>query len=201
MVSRRSIPAHAGEPPGADCAAWAAGVYPRPRGGTRRTGGGLTRRPGLSPPTRGNPAVRYSYGAALRSIPAHAGEPNHRLHRHNQAEVYPRPRGGTLTASIAEVVDEGLSPPTRGNRQSVENEPRRRGSIPAHAGEPILAKASSKDAKVYPRPRGGTFRRPVPACAARGLSPPTRGNLHGAVRLRAAKRSIPAHAGEPWRKA
>ena len=49
-----SIPAHAGEP-GWTAAGWtAAGVYPRPRGGTR----GCARLPrcarGLSPPTRGN---------------------------------------------------------------------------------------------------------------------------------------------------
>ena len=71
----RSIPAHAGEPSGGLGVSRAAGVYPRPRGGTR-VGGGFGRvGGGLSPPTRGNRARPTGRALTLGSIPAHAGEP------------------------------------------------------------------------------------------------------------------------------
>ena len=133
---RRSIPAHAGEPTAADATSWATTVYPRPRGGTddRRTS--TPRRPGLSPPTRGNPIPRASPPRRRGSIPAHAGEPAERVEQKDSGTVYPRPRGGTLTRRRRMSHGDGLSPPTRGNlqRKRARDGPRR--SIPAHAGEP-----------------------------------------------------------------
>ena len=70
-----SIPAHAGEPHWSCSATRAWRVYPRPRGGT---GGGpfvASQGRGLSPPTRGNRRLPRGGGDAMRSIPAHAGEP------------------------------------------------------------------------------------------------------------------------------
>ena len=52
--------------------------------------------------------------------------------------------------------------------------------------------------EVYPRPRGGTKSRGMLRMSATGLSPPTRGNLPGAYPQRRGRRSIPAHAGEPY---
>ena len=51
------------------------GVYPRPRGGTPSCPSMDARRGGLSPPTRGNRAWGAYEKPAVRSIPAHAGEP------------------------------------------------------------------------------------------------------------------------------
>ena len=55
---RRSIPAHAGEPRAAAPVRPQAAVYPRPRGGTWTSVRKPSRLGGLSPPTRGNRAVR-----------------------------------------------------------------------------------------------------------------------------------------------
>ena len=72
---RRSIPAHAGEPPpGADD--WQVNeVYPRPRGGTRLYSSIRSWACGLSPPTRGNRQLVDHAATSSGSIPAHAGEP------------------------------------------------------------------------------------------------------------------------------
>ena len=50
---------------------------------------------------------------------------------------------------------------------------------------------------VYPRPRGGTEDDGASFRVWRGLSPPTRGNHPNPYPIRARRRSIPAHAGEP----
>ena len=155
----RSIPAHAGEPARALGAVPKARVYPRPRGGTRGRGRRGSCRYGLSPPTRGNlrpPTIRATRHG---SIPAHAGEPRSQAGRTASPSVYPRPRGGTIDDGIHPEAVLGLSPPTRGNP------PRRRSgagglrSIPAHAGEPAASAGHSDSSSVYPRPRGGTWKR------------------------------------------
>ena len=50
-----SIPAHAGEPGESPLLHGVRAVYPRPRGGTSSITCGSAGKPGLSPPTRGNP--------------------------------------------------------------------------------------------------------------------------------------------------
>ena len=155
-------------------------VYPRPRGGTTNVRLPL----GLSPPTRGN------------------------LQRASQRGVYPRPRNRKRLTE-----EQGLSPPTRGNRLPFGSQhivgsipaqcrlqywvyPRPRGgtptmmlgyvchgSIPAHAGEPVLPCACLVGRREVNR-----------IC---GLSPPTRGNPIAWPSCRTLLRSIPAHAGEP----
>ena len=73
-------------------------VYPRPRGGTAELPPAADTNIGLSPPTRGNPMLSGGFMWMLRSIPAHAGEPNPEGRVSRFSEVYPRPRGGTTTA-------------------------------------------------------------------------------------------------------
>ena len=51
-----------------------------------------------------------------------------------------------------------------------------RGSIPAHAGEPIPPLTRRSRSAVYPRPRGGTGAAVARDALDAGLSPPTRGN-------------------------
>ena len=93
--SRRSIPAHAGEPRRHGFHINGGGVYPRPRGGTTLRLSPMARPTGLSPPTRGNLGLLRWYCIERRSIPAHAGEPCPTTAVFPSAEVYPRPRGGT----------------------------------------------------------------------------------------------------------
>ena len=135
---------------------------------------------GLSPPTRGNHAGSAGGAGESRSIPAHAGEPRQTDPKPAAHKVYPRPRGGTLAASIPCITRRGLSPPTRGNQRRPLSTARGDGSIPAHAGEP--------------RTRATL---PSIGLSVAGLSPPTRGNPGEPVVDAYRAGSIPAHAGEP----
>ena len=196
-MSQRSIPAHAGEPNRRASGLVAGGVYPRPRGGTPSVRVRSGEYVGLSPPTRGNPLLAAVVAAEMRSIPAHAGEPVFLIRAPRLRTVYPRPRGGTSSGSMAMTGWAGLSPPTRGNPAGRRAAGRRAGSIPAHAGEPDARGVLVDVLGVYPRPRGGTQWRDRLTCRRRGLSPPTRGNLDHLAAMRPHFRSIPAHAGEP----
>ena len=153
----RSIPAHAGEPLRRRSGRRAGWVYPRPRGGTGVGYVALASVWGLSPPTRGNPALRRPARPQVGSIPAHAGEPAGNQGAHAALSVYPRPRGGTRPRERDGLSRAGLSPPTRGNRASRGTRPNISRSIPAHAGEPADAVISGLANAVYPRPRGGTL--------------------------------------------
>ena len=93
----------------------------------------------------------------------------------------------------------GLSPPTRGNPSNWDEAAHSGRSIPAHAGEPIGWRETYCIYEVYPRPRGGTRRDRGQESVAAGLSPPTRGNRVGSATINLLGRSIPAHAGEPYR--
>ena len=193
----RSIPAHAGEPAGIGGARAAPWVYPRPRGGTFVAVRVRALHPGLSPPTRGNLLNAQELINEERSIPAHAGEPARAMSSGPRPAVYPRPRGGTIAGGKLRMINEGLSPPTRGNPAAVLDEDRGQRSIPAHAGEPGRFLRLRKRLEVYPRPRGGTLSTSPRGRVRRGLSPPTRGNQNARSPARPFAGSIPAHAGEP----
>ena len=76
-VSRRSIPACAGEPRGAYLGRSGGGVYPRVCGGTVHRRPARQGQDGLSPRVRGNPMQVPLLPQVHRSIPACAGEPRH----------------------------------------------------------------------------------------------------------------------------
>ena len=91
----------------------------------------------------------------------------------------------------------GLSPRLRGNRNALQRYGRRRGSIPAPAGEPSPRPSARRRRRVYPRACGGTARIRCPCCVLGGLSPRLRGNLASPGKPFISARSIPAPAGEP----
>ena len=134
----RSIPAHAGEPTLSPVYSLWLGVYPRPRGGARRGAPLAGRKTGLSPPTRGSLRRTPTPTSGARSIPAHAGEPSWRWTAVPVSRVYPRPRGGAGVALFTNVGICGLSPPTRGTLDVIDLWDAPDGSIPAHAGDPVL---------------------------------------------------------------
>ena len=167
-------------------------------GGTPSTPAPSARPPGLSPRVRGNRLVRRLRSAGRGSIPACAGEPQHRLRRPLLEGVYPRVCGGTGGPLHNWRPRRGLSPRVRGNLDDRDKAANIVGSIPACAGEPTSMLIGCNAAPVYPRVCGGTDDRIVHAFHRGGLSPRVRGNLHRNRICITPLRSIPACAGEPW---
>ena len=195
--SRRSIPACAGEPRSTPSSDSCSGVYPRVCGGTSCRGMAGSHSEGLSPRVRGN---RIRHRPSLpnpRSIPACAGEPMFAILRCHAPRVYPRVCGGTAFQSMADGIEEGLSPRVRGNRDDGGADAAWCGSIPACAGEPWWAARAAIARRVYPRVCGGTLRYDPETAPGLGLSPRVRGNQGGDRPAVVQGRSIPACAGEP----
>ena len=152
---------------------------------------------GLSPRVRGNRPIVTRVAIIARSIPAGAGEPEWPVRGRIERRVYPRGCGGTRLALRDERDHGGLSPRVRGNRPDPADRPGARRSIPAGAGEPMMASCGSGATWVYPRGCGGTFVESIQGSDPNGLSPRVRGNQAHAERWPSAWGSIPAGAGEP----
>ncbi len=196
-----SIPAHAGEPGRGVASRARRRVHPRPRGGAAlsRRGGGLDRGP--SPPTRGSREELLLELLQRGSIPAHAGEPARAPRSHPPRGVHPRPRGGASPGTTHRHRPPGPSPPTRGSRACAGEVLGPAGSIPAHAGEPRRGVPLTRPSRVHPRPRGGARGGDASRAPTTGPSPPTRGSRSRGRGRTTPRGSIPAHAGEPARRA
>ena len=105
--------------------------------------------------------------------------------------------GGTLGGTGRNPTGLGLSPRVRGNRRQRYDGRTQRGSIPACAGEPELARVAEQLSAVYPRVCGGTGCWHSDRRILEGLSPRVRGNLRALLLRAPSYRSIPACAGEP----
>ena len=134
------------------------------------------------------------------SIPACAGEPRTSPSSSSRSRVYPRVCGGTVLLMSASSCRSGLSPRVRGNRLPTPPGRRRAGSIPACAGEPQSGEGAGAGGWVYPRVCGGTPDATSPEGRRAGLSPRVRGNRRGRAYRGRRIGSIPACAGEPWRR-
>ncbi len=94
----------------------------------------------------------------------------------------------------------GLSPRARGNPPRGSARFATVGSIPACAGEPVCRRGRGRTTRVYPRVRGGTLWAVFLQRLSTGLSPRARGNRRFWLLKSPRRRSIPACAGEPWRR-
>ena len=112
----------------------------------------------------------------MRSIPAWAGEPICSQVTLSTPPVYPRVGGGTFKGVNVAWSYRGLSPRGRGNRPAVRCDWLSKRSIPAWAGEPLLAVPCRSLYTVYPRVGGGTAGEPPEEHSLIGLSPRGRGN-------------------------
>ena len=111
--------------------------------------------------------------------------------------VYPRVCGGTQGV-VKRLFDLGnLSPRVRGNPSSLGTSSWYKRSIPACAGEPLVACSLIVHLPVYPRVCGGTRIWVTSTLKTLGLSPRVRGNRGRRRSTGARRRSIPACAGEP----
>ena len=169
-------------------------------GGTVSSLGAIVIIIGLSPRGRGNQEADSHVGLLVRSIPAWAGEPTRNESPLNMIWVYPRVGGGTGCRHVSHRSPVGLSPRGRGNPGRRRYYPSHNRSIPAWAGEPLMASCPALRNAVYPRvgggtllipqqqlvvgqvyPRvgGGTSSMPLRKCRSSGLSPRGRGKQPG----------------------
>ena len=154
---RRSIPACAGEPLGANLSAAPTRVYPRVCGGATSSIKLYESGDGLSPRVRGSQPSPARRRIRQRSIPACAGEPGSGSSSDPVSGVYPRVCGGALSACSTI----GITPR----------------SIPACAGEPSQGSYAYTVRPVYPRVCGGACPRQERPGLHWGLSPRVRGSL------------------------
>ena len=195
----RSIPACAGEAGRRPGTADRQGVYPRVCGGSMAREWRDEGRGGLSPRVRGKRRRVPGGATSRRSIPACAGEARRQLAQQIPAEVYPRVCGGSVGEVLGGVLVDGLSPRVRGKRRRGGGAPRRRGSIPACAGEAVIISLLCRGGGVYPRVCGGSPVSTASAYPHRGLSPRVRGKRAPAGTRQRHPGSIPACAGEARR--
>ena len=134
-LSRRSIPAWAGET--GKCNPWRSRskVYPRVGGGNARPGYCLSGYCGLSPRGRGKLCKAFQVAGGGRSIPAWAGETVPCPGFLDSTAVYPRVGGGNTNENYRPALGRGLSPRGRGKPGAGRPGPGPAGSIPAWAGE------------------------------------------------------------------
>ena len=108
--------------------------------------------------------------------------------------------GGTASRVMTPQLAQGLSPRGRGNRIRWLFGETVSGSIPAWAGEPCSYLNSEHLPTVYPRVGGGTSLGPGRGDFNNGLSPRGRGNRPAVAPDPGRLGSIPAWAGEPYRR-
>ena len=174
-VGAGSIPACAGDPVVKSSAPSAAAVYPRVCGGSSQAPERRTGARGLSPRVRGIQQKGIAKGAALRSIPACAGDPFAFGASCRLNAVYPRVCGGSSGFHPAPCQVRGLSPRVRGILRAGRCERPATRSIPACAGDPIAWSAYLASSPVYPRVCGGSHHPLVCRALRQGLSPRVRG--------------------------
>ncbi len=155
-VRLRSIPARAGEAAGGPSSRRASSVHPRPCGGSQVAQMVVTFSSGPSPPVRGKRAKSGTASPFTRSIPARAGEAICCHPDRVRPRVHPRPCGGSALRRIVDTTDDGPSPPVRGKLRGRHAPPGSLGSIPARAGEATKMLLEAANAKVHPRPCGGS---------------------------------------------
>ena len=193
----RSIPAWAGEPTSTTWCGSRSAVHPRVGGGAR--GSNLAALPdeGPSPRGRGSPRRVDAHQYRRRSIPAWAGEPPRSRHRPGCRWVHPRVGGGARRRAEYFLLCEGPSPRGRGSRRDQIRCDSWHGSIPAWAGEPLIAQTEGGAAGVHPRVGGGANIRVGDTGGLRGPSPRGRGSRAAPPGRDRLGGSIPAWAGEP----
>ena len=196
----RSIPACAGETSSAVGSRSRAWVYPRVCGGNTAKASCSSASKGLSPRVRGKRGTQPEPRPYSGSIPACAGETHHDSRQGPLRRVYPRVCGGNFPSSPLWGRKKGLSPRVRGKRNARPRASLAPGSIPACAGETGRPGRRRPRRWVYPRVCGGNQRRKNPPPRWRGLSPRVRGKHQAASLRRRPAGSIPACAGETFRR-
>ena len=194
---RGSIPARAGQPPGAPRTRSTRRVHPRSRGAARS--GALARivDQGPSPLARGSRQSARQRFSPRGSIPARAGQPTPHLPKPDAEGVHPRSRGAAAYDRGQSIGEGGPSPLARGSQDELTAAAADKGSIPARAGQPLKSDRGSTTGRVHPRSRGAATLCSGCASPTRGPSPLARGSPPTTLPRSVSGRSIPARAGQP----
>ena len=197
----RSIPAGAGKPRSRRRPAAPRWVHPRRRGEATPDAMLDPDSSGPSPQARGSRVGDDLHHPRLRSIPAGAGKPGRPASLSRRSRVHPRRRGEARTRASGAPLPAGPSPQARGSLVIAIPPPSPAGSIPAGAGKPPGATTAAPAWRVHPRRRGeaehgGRYR--IAYC---GPSPQARGSRVEPGPVPHRRRSIPAGAGKPVRRA
>ena len=172
-------------------------VHPRGCGESRRLRDDEAGARGPSPRVRGILDVPGRPLASLGSIPAGAGNPGGRRGAATRTRVHPRGCGESIIAAGHPRPAAGPSPRVRGIHHRAAQEPLRRGSIPAGAGNPIASGSQPSMSRVHPRGCGESQRANPLFALNMGPSPRVRGIRQVRRGRRRCPGSIPAGAGNP----
>ncbi len=171
--------------------------YPRACGETHTVRLLIQSPSGLSPRLRGNHPELPPAQLGTGTIPAPAGKPRRSAPTRGTARDYPRACGETADTVPCTVLDPGLSPRLRGNRQLPCRFGSFCGTIPAPAGKPIRRQRETPPERDYPRACGETWPDGLHSNYTPGLSPRLRGNHREAGAAARGAGTIPAPAGKP----
>ena len=169
--------------------------FPRTRGDGPRVLVSRTPHVGVSPHTRGWTHVGQIGRWASDGFPAHAGM-DPRLNT-MQAELhgFPRTRGDGPAAQWLPVIDDMVSPHTRGWTRAIGRFGEKTGGFPAHAGMDPIPFRVLKTSCRFPRTRGDGPDVIYARIQGEMVSPHTRGWTLRAAALDKNNDGFPAHAG------
>ena len=170
------IPACAGQPDDCYIRRVFAGAYPRVCGATINGPQINALSTGLSPRVRGNLRRAVFLDCDVGPIPACAGQPARERAAGRTYRAYPRVCGATHRMFVRPILDWGLSPRVRGNRNLDDGRHAPFGPIPACAGQPLRPGARRSEHGAYPRVCGATLHWRLFVMLFLGLSPRVRGN-------------------------
>ena len=195
----RFIPARAGNTAGSHSRCARSSVHPRSRGEHRPRG--CIRIPifGSSPLARGTPDDGVLHGAALRFIPARAGNTQAPRASRSPRPVHPRSRGEHCAMPSSMPRRPGSSPLARGTPDPEAGARHVHRFIPARAGNTPSPGTGFPARPVHPRSRGEHVSTATPAGAEIGSSPLARGTQAMDTWDRLGGRFIPARAGNTQR--
>ena len=194
-LTRRFIPARAGNASSRSWPTGAPAVHPRACGERGRDADQRTERGGSSPRVRGTLRPRRDRVGWGRFIPARAGNATPTSAPSPPPSVHPRACGERATAISRSRASSGSSPRVRGTHDRDGAAGPRRRFIPARAGNARRDRRGRKRATVHPRACGERTPRIWRATRQSGSSPRVRGTRRWRARSGAPRRFIPARAG------
>ena len=132
----------------------------------------------------------------LRIIPAHAGQTGRDRHSQRRQPDHPRACGANAIPTIPTTRTRGSSPRMRGKQEYTHPYGISGRIIPAHAGQTRRSRWRCCRCPDHPRACGANFAGNEAGWARAGSSPRMRGKQRTGHRVQAARRIIPAHAGQ-----